>query len=187
MLALAEKLDRPWRARHYDPSTGRFLSQDPIGMAGGDSNFYRAMSNNPVRFRDPMGLRDEPMFPVPTSYKTTTYSGGFVNVSYTEGQPYNGVTNWSVGLGFPKSAGYSVSSPGSPPDQGFSVSASAAFVKKAQYTVGQGWDTSGYGTPNYGVSVDYTLPPMIYAPFPKSVNDDTTTNTATTTSEEHCP
>ncbi|WP_353933154.1 RHS repeat-associated core domain-containing protein [Okeanomitos corallinicola] len=30
-----------YRARYYDQATGRFLSEDPIGFDGGDSNFYR--------------------------------------------------------------------------------------------------------------------------------------------------
>ena len=29
------------RARYYDMYAGRFLSQDPIGFAGGDDNLYR--------------------------------------------------------------------------------------------------------------------------------------------------
>lgn len=30
-----------YRARHYDPSTGRFLQQDPLGFAAGDTKLYR--------------------------------------------------------------------------------------------------------------------------------------------------
>ena len=45
------------RARHYSPETGTFLSEDPIGFAGGDPNLYRYVNNNPVNFIDPEGLR----------------------------------------------------------------------------------------------------------------------------------
>ncbi len=45
-----------YRARYYDPSTQRFLSQDPIGFASGDFNFYRYVGNSPGNFRDPSGL-----------------------------------------------------------------------------------------------------------------------------------
>ena len=45
-----------FRARFYDPTAGRFLTQDPIGFAGGDVNLYRYVQNNPVNFRDPSGL-----------------------------------------------------------------------------------------------------------------------------------
>ena len=43
------------RNRWYDPQTGRFLSQDPIGLAGG-VNLYAYAGNNPVSFSDPFGL-----------------------------------------------------------------------------------------------------------------------------------
>ena len=43
------------RARWYDPVTARFVSEDPIGLAGG-INPYAYASNNPVSFRDPSGL-----------------------------------------------------------------------------------------------------------------------------------
>lgn len=49
------------RARLYNPNIGRFLSQDPIGMLSGDSNYYRAMANNPLRYTDPTGLTCDPM------------------------------------------------------------------------------------------------------------------------------
>ncbi|MEA1900480.1 MAG: RHS repeat-associated core domain-containing protein [Thermodesulfobacteriota bacterium] len=42
-------------ARYYDPQVGRFISEDPIGFAGGDVNLYAYVSNNPVMFVDPDG------------------------------------------------------------------------------------------------------------------------------------
>ena len=45
-----------YRARYYDPTLGRFLSEDPIGAASGDANFYAYVFNSPVNFRDPSGL-----------------------------------------------------------------------------------------------------------------------------------
>ncbi|MEM7595051.1 MAG: RHS repeat-associated core domain-containing protein [Cyanobacteria bacterium P01_A01_bin.83] len=44
------------RARYYLPSEGRFLNTDPIGLAGGDTNFYRYVNNNPLNLIDPSGL-----------------------------------------------------------------------------------------------------------------------------------
>jgi RHS repeat-associated protein len=44
-----------YRARYYDPETGRFISQDPLRFAGGASNFYGYLENNPVLARDPSG------------------------------------------------------------------------------------------------------------------------------------
>jgi RHS repeat-associated protein len=47
------------RARWYDPATGRWLSQDPIGFAAGDANLYRYVGNGPTGATDPTGLYNE--------------------------------------------------------------------------------------------------------------------------------
>jgi RHS repeat-associated protein len=44
-----------YRARYYEPKFGRFISEDPIRFDGG-MNFYAYAGNNPVTFRDPLGL-----------------------------------------------------------------------------------------------------------------------------------
>ena len=46
------------RARWYDPNTGRWLSQDPIGFGGGDANLYRAVGNHPTNATDPSGSEE---------------------------------------------------------------------------------------------------------------------------------
>lgn len=43
------------RARYYSPRLGRFMSEDPIGYAGGDYNLYRYVQNEPIGHRDPFG------------------------------------------------------------------------------------------------------------------------------------
>ena len=43
-----------YRARYYDPALRRFLSEDPIGLAGG-VNLYAYVGNGPVDWRDPLG------------------------------------------------------------------------------------------------------------------------------------
>jgi RHS repeat-associated protein len=45
-----------FRARYYNPVLQRFISEDPIGLAGGDSNFYAYVLNAPLDFIDPTGL-----------------------------------------------------------------------------------------------------------------------------------
>ena len=43
--------------RYYDPRTGRWLSRDPLGEAGG-FNLYSNCGNDPVNKHDPLGLAD---------------------------------------------------------------------------------------------------------------------------------
>jgi RHS repeat-associated protein len=44
------------RNRYYSTSSGRFISQDPIGFAAGDANLYRYVGNAPTLYSDPSGL-----------------------------------------------------------------------------------------------------------------------------------
>jgi len=45
-----------YRARWYDAGTGRFLSEDPLGLAAGDTNLQRYVHNSPLSATDPTGL-----------------------------------------------------------------------------------------------------------------------------------
>ncbi len=44
-----------YRARFYDPQLGRFISEDPVGLAGG-INQFAYVGNNPQNAKDPSGL-----------------------------------------------------------------------------------------------------------------------------------
>ena len=66
------------RARYYDPSTGRWMSKDPISFAAGDTNLYRMTGNHPNMANDPSGLdeKDKPKKPrVPSAARGQWISG----------------------------------------------------------------------------------------------------------------
>jgi len=56
-----------FRARWYNPETGRWLSKDPIGISGGLNpgglNQYVFCGNNPINAVDPSGLADVSLVP----------------------------------------------------------------------------------------------------------------------------
>ena len=43
-------------ARYYHPTLQRFISEDPIELESGDTNFYLYVGDNPLTFIDPLGL-----------------------------------------------------------------------------------------------------------------------------------
>ncbi len=45
-----------YRARYYSPRLKRFVSEDLIGLFGGDVNYYVYVWNSPLRWIDPWGL-----------------------------------------------------------------------------------------------------------------------------------
>ena len=51
-----------YRNRYYDPTIGRFITQDPMGMVDGP-NPYTYVGNNPVNFIDPWGWSKEKGIP----------------------------------------------------------------------------------------------------------------------------
>jgi len=68
-----------YRARYYDPALGRFLSADPIGFGGGDSNFYRYVQNRAIVAKDPSG--SIPLLPIVADLIVTAveiFNGAFV-------------------------------------------------------------------------------------------------------------
>ena len=46
-----------YRARFYDSNSGRFLSEDPAGLGGGDTDLYRYVGNSPLSSVDPSGTK----------------------------------------------------------------------------------------------------------------------------------
>src|SRR5262249_10209764 len=46
-----------YRARYYSPVLQRFISEDPIAFAGGDTNLYMYVRGDPVNLRDSWGYK----------------------------------------------------------------------------------------------------------------------------------
>jgi RHS repeat-associated protein len=50
-----------FRNRDYSPTLGRWVQNDPLALAGGDTNLYRYAGDQPLGALDPSGL--QPLFP----------------------------------------------------------------------------------------------------------------------------
>jgi RHS repeat-associated protein len=63
------------RARYYNATLQRFISEDPLGFGGGDVNFYAYVGNNPIGFTDSFGLDKDknPCAPVTPYSLNATY------------------------------------------------------------------------------------------------------------------
>ena len=93
-----------YRARYYSPTYQRFLSEDPIGFAGG-VNGYQYANGNPLRYVDPLGL---------WSFTIEAYAGfgGMATIGYdsTAGQWFYG-----GGIGIGLGGGFSIDPDGRRP------------------------------------------------------------------------
>ncbi len=72
------------RARYYNPLSGRFISEDPLGFVGGSVNFYGYAANSPTNYADAFGLAY-------STYKSVVAPVIYVNASITMYGP--GATN----------------------------------------------------------------------------------------------
>ncbi|MBK7708705.1 MAG: RHS domain-containing protein [Acidobacteria bacterium] len=92
-----------YRARWYDGNLGRFISEDPIGFAGGDVNLYGYVGNGPVNSTDPSGLIDPSVYQAPSMYN----SGGFANAAEFADSMDRGLDGVENSIGFDPIIGYS--------------------------------------------------------------------------------
>ena len=133
------------RARSYDPATGRFQSQDPLEIWGGNTNLYTYVYNNPVSFVDPLG---------------EGFYCGEVSLSDPPGLSFGFSSGYSVGASLGLSAGVSAGAsvgvgPGGTAGPAFNaglLSAGAGFSAGAQLALSYGWSMGeSYGW-SYGIS-----------------------------------
>ncbi|WDP88315.1 MAG: RHS repeat protein [Desulfobacter sp.] len=69
--------------RYYDPATGRYLTPDPIGLAGGINPFGYVL-NDPINKIDPLGLYDLENYFYDSITGTTDNPGEFADYQYAD-------------------------------------------------------------------------------------------------------
>ncbi|WP_155651243.1 polymorphic toxin type 47 domain-containing protein, partial [Burkholderia stagnalis] len=94
------------RYRYYDPGSGRFVSKDPIGLAGG-INVYQ-YAPNPISWIDPLGLATVSNAPnFDTARRQAFELAGMtnsVNVTFSKMDPVTGTVVEFKGVGGAKVA-----------------------------------------------------------------------------------
>ncbi len=66
--------------RDYDPDTGRWTAKDPIFFAGGDTNLYGYVLNDPVNLIDPYGLKTLGEYWVPVEHFLSPFVIGSASI-----------------------------------------------------------------------------------------------------------
>jgi RHS repeat-associated protein len=106
-----------YRSRYFSPQTGRFISEDPIGWASGQTNAYAYGGGNPVQFTDPFG--ESKLMPItggprggfivhPFKPNVNYYdSNGDLSAQYHGGHSHDGMTphGHNAGPGFDRNDG----------------------------------------------------------------------------------
>jgi uncharacterized protein RhaS with RHS repeats len=90
-----------YRNRYYNPATARFISEDPVGWASGQTNAYAYVNGNPVSMSDPFGF---------WSISGSMYGGfGFQFTVYGDGSVPTASSITGVGIRGGRGAGIGLS------------------------------------------------------------------------------
>ena len=125
--------------RYYEPSSGRFIHQDPIGLEGGE-NLYE-YAPNPVNWVDPWGLKNKKVPGVVKEFDIVPYRPGNSPL-----ENHHGVLDVWASNNVP---GYTSRAAGSPT---MALSKEAHAATKQVY---RDWLTENFGKP-VGVKVDWS-------------------------------
>ncbi|MCP4582384.1 MAG: RHS repeat-associated core domain-containing protein, partial [candidate division Zixibacteria bacterium] len=90
-----------YRSRYYDPSIGRFLSEDRIGFGGRDVNLYRYVYNIPIKLTDPFGKGIAKLEYFGAVMLGTLLAVGWVDYVENKRRFKNDNTNWDLKPGGP--------------------------------------------------------------------------------------
>jgi RHS repeat-associated protein len=162
-----------YRARYYNPSMGRFLSEDPIGLRGG-FNRYAYVADSPTRYIDPSGMdkcRDgeSPVGVDFTSGLVVQAGAGWGAAGLGGGGSFSYVPStggvFATGAGGPSSPGWSifaVAGPSTTTNQaGPSTTTSGFFGVGASQSYFPSGDTTtgfGLGSPSASLFSGKTVP-----------------------------
>ncbi|HEY5838768.1 MAG TPA: RHS repeat-associated core domain-containing protein [Pyrinomonadaceae bacterium] len=122
--------------RYYDPSTGRFLTRDPIGYAGG-VNLYSYVRNNPSKWIDPIGHDIFGVSVGGSAYAGYGPMGGGVGAAGSTVYGYN-TTDGEVGT----ASSYGYFYPGSE-CEGYAIGSSGSVGLSFVYSNANKWDDLG--------------------------------------------
>ena len=144
------------RDRSYDPMTGQFVSNDPLGIAGLDTNLRRYVGNSPTNDIDPSGLLE---FQVHGDVNAIGFQESLTGQLESNGN-YSSSLDTSVYLGLP----------------GFDAGAAINWGGKADVTASIGlwhlvsldlqYGNSSFGLVGAGFSVGTPGPPLSFSYSP---------------------
>lgn len=132
----------------YDPKVGQWLTEDPIGFRGGDSNLRRYVGNNPVTNVDPDGLRSISIYINPNNLPGNFNAG---NVSLQLQKMFA-----AAGIMIPINV---IVSPRKPDPS------KESYYKGTEYTCNTGYWNSGWWNFHPGVALFNTLDYFLWEPL----------------------